>query len=687
MVEGSLEVSSDGSGTPVAGPVDGRTKGRLSPEKRHQIARMFKRISLASLLVLVLLLVALMAARMEYDGSEWFANTDEAPYVLSAVPVGTNATAVLYTDDDHGHPYPPYDLNAGEIAFLDGSGHYLTAPVRLGDVDPLISGLYPGVGPMAWHGTSTGVTFVYVVKEAQPQPVLKCVRVDASTGEVRDGMEPSPGLNASGLSLLTASEGDTIHVLLWKAYDFHDVDSMGRAIYLRSPDGGSKWDPPLELNDGNASALYVRMAVHDEVVSILLLGLRDPDRGWCATASEVRQSFDGGETMGPSVVLSGAQLPGTSIPGDEVGLGEDGSMLAYFSPSGLGFMGQALFYIHPNGTARPIMPVEAHNKNIELVPYADDPLHCRSDVFNVYSLDRNSRPYLYRYETLDLDGRVLDTWEKRYRDSRFEVHILVTRSVGGEYQGVSVNEVPVTSTDVVKEAAEILLVSQDPKTMRVETIGKPYEVVYLHSEAEKADYRGDTEMAANVAWTLFFLVLVTGLVATFAPARPRSWAIPEGTIARLLKSMAIVLPLVFVAGILLEHSMSYWDATLNFIGLFYVAQGSLLAEVYSRTTFRARYIRALHLPFGLYGMILVLSFTTPWAVDFDHYSHEVYITLFLLIWFALWYLVLMTFYRLFRLTRLGNRIKGVLVLLVGFGILLVMEIIMPLIAFGITTIP
>jgi len=672
MVQGSREVQKDGSKDSSTGHARGGAEVRPGPVMRSSVSNVASRISVILLLALILLLTVLVAARIAYDSSEWYANTDRDPYLLAAVPIGTSATGVVYTDYDNYRHFPDKMENA-EIAFLDGSGQYLVDPARLMDVDPLLAGQRTSGGAWAVHGTSTGATFVYMAQGDRPYPTLWSVRIDASTGATRDKVEPLPGLNASGFELITESEGDTIHALLWKGYRMNYESSTGKVLYVRSPDGGSTWAPPLELNDGNATALFARMVAHDDVVSILLLGLRDPDRGWNATEAETYQSFDGGETMGPPVVLSGAQLPRFAVPDDGIGLGEDGSMLAYFGPSNYGSSGQGLYHIDPNGTVRFIWPEETLLKKIELVLYADDPFHYRSDVFNAYEVDISGGAVRNRYETLDLDGRVLASWEEYRHD---EGHILVTRYVGGRYQGISTDRVHVSYPSHLMYATEILLVIQDPKTMRVETIGKPYDVVYLHSEAEEADYRVETTIVAYAAWTSFALVLATGLVATFARPKPPSWSLPEGTIARILASMAIVLPLFIIAGIVVERVTPFWHVNLNFFGLFYVVQGAMLIEVYARTTFRARFMRALHLPIGLFGMFMVLGFATPWAAGIDDMDNVCF-TLILLLWGCFFYLVPVTLNRLLNLSRFGKRFDVRPFMVLGFVALLVMDVAMP----------
>jgi len=599
-----------------------------------------------ALLVLIGLLVSMAIGRAVYDGAETSSNTDRDPYVLTAVPVGNDTTAVLYRDY-HGYMDTYYGLEGAEVAFLDGHGHYLADPTMVTGLDALPSGQNSDELIWAFHGTSNGTTFMFIAKGKGPDSQLVSFHIGARDGTMSEVVEPIPGLNASGYHLVIACEGDTVHVLLWKEHHFsyHPlINISGEAFYLRSLDGGSSWEAPLELTTGSASAAYGTMVAHDDVVSVLLLKLIDPDRGFNLTTGEMIQSFDGGSTFGSPVVLSGDPIPSDARPFKGMGLGDDGSMLACLRIREYDRIQQDLcsvYRISPAGAVKDLrLHVPIDDMTFEPVNYEDDLQHYRSDVFVLWNEDY--WPGRYNYTMRDVNGTVLDAWEKEPAGLSWQPRIIVTRIVDGKYIGIQTKQVSVSSGDDKRYATELLLVAQDPETYKTVTIGKPYEVVHLHTEADEAAYVDSATHLSTAVWMSFMAVLATGLLGTVIRRRPDAWSPLDRTITAMLASMVVILPLLLIAGIMTvghghEH---WWQPELGFLGLFYVVEGIIAIELLVGTSFKARHVRFLHLSFGLLGMVLVLAYATPWVTN--DWSPDLLRDLIMIAWGCLWVLLIMT---------------------------------------------
>jgi hypothetical protein len=236
----------------------------------------------------------------------------------------------------------------------------------------------------------------------------------------------------------------------------------------------------------------------------------------------------------------------------------------------------------------------------------------------------------------DLDGELLSTTPLTDSYSMWLRHDLsYVRAVDGKRIGIEAHSKDVSHGDVAKEATEMLLVEEDIATMERVTIGKPYEVVFEHSDAEMASFRTCTSAGILVAWVVLPVLLTSGLVA--ARLRDRAHDKEESVrwVEGLLGTMAALLPLSLIAGIVAISDSVYWHSDFNFFGLFYVIAGVLMVEMRARISSKVAPPRVLHVPFAVFGVLLVGLYS-----GFREMDSDLYITAAMLLMFMIWPLLL-----------------------------------------------
>lgn len=570
---------------------------------RARVRRYAVSIAIVFLIILVLLIGYLVIARMLYDDADRYENNDVDLKVWSAVPVGTNMTAALYRDSvvDRPHGYTGNDVF---VAFLDESGHYKCPPIYIPDV-PFEGGAieHDGASTVV-HGTTSGITIVYRPLEYQKlsSPTLRCIRVDALTGAITPWLEPVPGLDIWDYEFQSVQWGDVLHVLAWKHYE-NDLSYNGSVIYARSLDAGRTWQPPMTILGENVSVNWTILTTREDAVSVLLFGVRDPVRGWNGSVDLLLQSSDGGASFGAPVLLAG-DIVTKSMYRSYIAQNPEGPLLlltyTYFGES----LQRGLALIMPNGVVDRIIPATSSKVPIvELLIDDEHPRYFRADAYRVLTYE--DPDYRIRLDTYSIDGDLIGT----LRTSRAVLRhheIFYTRARDGYREGITTRQVKVSGGDMVVSATELLLVEEDIHTEAVTTLGKPYEVIYGHTDAEEEAYAKRTSPVIIATWIALLVFLLAGLHASALSYHEWDRSEMVMWVIILLVWMAMLMPVVFLAGLYMDaHGMFPHP---NLYGLMYVVAGQLLVEMRARISKISPPPRKLHVPFAVLGVLLVLYY-------------------------------------------------------------------------------
>jgi hypothetical protein len=634
------------------------------------------RITIASLVALLVLLGWLVLGRMHYDGTERYSNNDLDPAVLSALDVGTDVTAVVYGDSEGRGNRLSQPTDEIGIAFLDVRGRYINPPTSLTG-----SWFYNrpdevGGAVSAAHGTTSGVAIVYTTRDSHSgRPTgLRCVRVDALSGAISPAVEPIPGLGMGGMEFQSVSWGDALHVLVWRHYDLQP-EYVGYVQYVRSTDGGRTWQSPIRLLAGNVSATWSCLVARGDIVSALLLGVRDPVKDWNVSTDLLVQSVDGGAAFGSPIALTGDTIP-KEIERSVAAQGEDGHILLN-TVEGQDSGGQAsVFRLLATGdTDRIALPSTEWAVQVNLVMDDAHPQSFRADVCTVPFFDPVDHTAEIRI--YDLDGGLLSTTaltDSYYMWLRHDLSYV--RAVDGKRIGIEAHSIDVSHGDVAKGATELLLFEEDTVTKERVTIGKPYEVVFEHSDAEMAKYRTRTSSGILAAWLVLIVLLTAGLVASrlsdSAPDKEESVRWVEG----LLYTMAALLPLSLIAGIIAISDGAYWHSTFNFFGLFYVIAGVLMVEMRARISSKVPPPRLLQVPFAAFGMLLVALYSSSPTLDDDLYFMAILLLMFM-IWPLLVVLPILILRRFAREMAPGEHKILLMDLRIGLLLILILSLFVP----------
>lgn len=586
---------------------------------RTRVRRLTASISIVALVVLLFLLGWLLLGRFLYDGSEWYSNTDRRPVVLTAVNVGTNITAVVYADGQS--PVSTYGnlWNETEVAFLDMHGHFINPPTHLtGPVIGYRSGNPDGAISVV-HGMTDGIAIVFLMtgNTLPLSQAMQCLRVNASTGSISPSVEPMPGLKMSNREFQSVQWGDALHLLVWR-HITNEQNYTGDVLYARSLDGGRTWQSVIVLMDGNVSVGQTCLAARGDYVSVLLLGVRDPVQGWNGSVNLLIQSNNGGTSFGLPINLTGDEMP-RAIDHVDIGRGMDGTILLKTHARTDWDYGSYIFFIPPTGVVKHVIPPSlTQGASLMLLDDDEYPYYYYGDAYIVYTY--NFTENSARFDTYSIGGTLRGTKTMSSSGSHGWIQPMhFTGTWNGSRIGVTTRDMVVCHGDDLTTATELLLFAEDNTTGERRVIGKPYEVVHQHTDAEDAAYAERTSHLITATWVALLVLLPTGLLATRLTRRATPKADMVRWVKLLLALIVVLMPVCFAAAIYVDTHIDYWHTHPNLFGLMYVVAGVLMVEMHARVNWKAPSSRALHIPFALLGALLVFVYAIRGHFDDDPY--------------------------------------------------------------------
>jgi hypothetical protein len=570
------------------------------------------------LALLILLLAYIIGSKVQMETTERYENIQIAPWIHSAVPVGEDMTAIAYKEGSvfDGRTRHPPEEGGTFICLLDGRGRFIEdgIPLEGSEIVPFWDPEYSRESQLAIHGTDEGVGILYRQNLPSGHQRLTAINIPAVSGEMSEPQDPFTFLNISDFEFRSVSEGDTIHVVIWNDSGYGQVSARPNAVYARSLDGGISWELPRYLLDGGTDLSHVLLLSRDEELVVLLFDVKDLVRGNNTRVHMIQRSHDGGASFEDPVAVLGTSPPSNII--DAYGaLSERGDILlkARGWKEGGPLRYRCIYDIDDMGRCRRIvLPQLVPTIRADLVPDPVDPLDYRTDVvMGIYADGK----YGYQ-EYFDLDGVSMMTVKKDRPDP---IVPFPTRTVGHRLQGIRVVWVSASHDCFPRSAGEIQLIELDPVKLKLNVVGKPYDVTYGHPRGEMAAFNKDIEAKMDVAWALLVIVLVSAFFATAVMDPPSKNPSPDRVTGLILVGGFAILMTIMVIRAMDRAFNGFDSPSGHLIIIGYGFLSVYLVEVTARTTDRMRYLRGFHVLFGSYIVLATGSFALDGMVNSGGY--------------------------------------------------------------------
>ncbi|MCK5414067.1 MAG: hypothetical protein KAJ35_01660 [Thermoplasmata archaeon] len=612
----------DGADDPQPSKDDNENNSPLT-RVRERYLPFLTTITIVLFVLFILVVSSVIGYRHEFDTNEEFENVERAPFVLAAVPIGDEMIGVVYfesNDTDSNWDYPNVDnINDDEIYLmvLDGQGRFIhdRIPVKGLDVtyDDMRNHTYLRNHTYSIYGTSTGVAFLHNGTPDEDGMPFLSFHVDATSGERSESVEVLPGMDITDYEFSCTSQGDTIHVVMWRARNVMAPSEDPAAIYVRTTDEGRSWDDPIVLLNNETTVGLGFPVARQETVSIVLLETQDPDQplGWIHLTL---RSIDGGATFMQPQGISGFGPP-EGVDYVQAGIGSDGTMLILAQDWDTWGLLRTIYHVDPSGHSNAIHVPEVHRYvSIGLARDEEDPL--------TYSVDQFVGTYFegkhYYVKTFDLEGELVgsDTYDRW--DGRIG---FPARVVDGSLQGIDVARIGTSRDCFPRSSGEIRLMGQDPSTNEKEMIGRPYEVVFVHTDATKQALTDRVDYLIPTAWTLWLLFIITAMATAAMAMKPSIKPSSPATIRSILFAGCMILLVLLASSVIYRAEETWYYDEFQAFAVFFAAMGMFTVEVIARMGDRLRFARVLHIPFSLLillaaGDYAIYGMGSIWYTDF-----------------------------------------------------------------------
>jgi hypothetical protein len=598
-------------------------------------------LTVATVIIFVLFIIVISQAlglRHQFDADEDFENLDRNPTVISAVPIGDVVTGVVYfesNESDYGWDYPYGNVWNNEeiyLMVLDGEGGLVQDKIPVEGLDLT----YNETRSTTYYifGTSSGVIFLYNGTPSEDGMSLLSFYIDTETTERTPSTNILPGLNITDYEVRCVKAGDTVHVVVWRVRNQNVPNGQPSAVYIRTIDGGRTWKEPVVLLDNLSRVKTAFPVARGDMLALVLLGAQDSVIGGPDLTNSLFRSTDGGATLSDRERIFGIPPP-SGKESLHAGIGPDGTMLikAWTWSEGLA---RTIYLIHPSGLSEAIsVPVVHRYISIRLDPSETDPSQYRVDQFigTYYEGD-------YYVETFDLEGNHLGTTTYDRRTAMHERIPFPTRIVDGHLQGVEVAWVGTSRGCIAMRSGEIRLVNQDPETWAKELVGRPFEVVYLHSDEKKQTHMDKVDTLIPLAWNLWLLFSIAVIAIIVTAPKPSTKPSSPRTILAILAVGSVILLTLLISASIYKAQDSYYVTEFQAFAVFFAAMGMFTVEVVARMGDRLRFTRLFHIPFGLF-ILLAAGDYVIWGIESRWYEDNLMILKYVL-WGPLFVLVVLS---------------------------------------------
>lgn len=603
-----FELSSIDDGTEVIEQTDGPSFDKTGNNNatRWSIAmeRALPWLTIATIIIFVLFIIIIsqvLGIRYQFDADEDFENLDRNPVIISAVAIGDEETGVVYFESNRTDDYSDYRYltpsNNDELFLmvLDEKGELLHDRIPVEGLDASYNETRNSTYFI--FGTSSGVVFLYNGTPTEEGMSLLSYSIDTDTTERTESTNVVPGLNITDYEFNSVKSGDTVHVLLWRARNLNVPDDQPAAVYVRTTDGGQFWDEPVALLDNHSRVETAFPVVRGDVLALVLLGAKGYFSGGIEMANSVIRSTDGGASL-----KDPQRIFGTSPPSGKqslnAGIGDNGTILIKAWTWGEG-LPRTIYRIHPSGFSEEItVPMLHRNISVGLAPSETNPSQYRVDQFIGTYYDSKH----YNIEIFNLDGEHIGT-TLIDRDTAMDHGLdYPTRFVEGHLQGVEVARIGTSRGCIPRSSGEIRLVNQDPETWAKKMVGRPFEVVYIHSDDQKEAHMDIIDGLMTLAWNLWLLFSIAVVAITFT-TKPSIQPSSSKTILSILVVGTAILLALLISATLYKIPDSYYITEFQAYAVFFAALGIFSVEVVARMGDRLRFTRLFHIPFCLFILL------------------------------------------------------------------------------------
>ncbi len=552
-----------------------------------------------------------------YQANERFENTKKVPALLHSAASDEDSTLIVYLD--YGYKSPTYET----FSVLDEEGSYEHSPkdLRAALPDFALMGHDNSLNLRTYSrflDTGDGVASLHLSSSDRYDWYVQCTRFEQDTGIF------GQPVRATGQNLTydfyfdaIASEQD-VHVLVWNRSHQYSVDPGPNIYYTNSHDGGRTWGQERLMLPGPWHAGYGHIFAHDDHVRILLMGAtdsteRDPPRNDLLFVSE-----DGGANWAGPIVCSGDPIPmePSLYHGTVDGAG---NTFMFGRADTRDYDLNNLYTISPEGTVARIAPIgvlqyvdvfgDSYSPPIVPLFFHDETTD--EQLMFVLSTSRPDTHYLVR-----MDGTVAKAFRVPERERDLGI-IQPTRYEDGWIYGMGVKGYSIGEC-AVEPAFELRLLRMNVETGDVEVLGKPYEVVYRHTDSEEETYEATME-------ALLMLTLIT--IAALGVLTIVTWkygTLPEQTMEQPAKfnrwAQRATIGLVFYFALVFMAMAAYGREDIFPIALIvgYFSVASLMIEIAARNWNNFRHARVLYFLLALAAlsslMMIVTNYDSPWGI-------------------------------------------------------------------------
>ncbi len=589
--------------------MEGRTSGKDT----------ILRASKLGLAIIIVVLIGLSVVTIaSYESNERYENTKKAPALLHSAASDEDSTLVIYLD--HSYHSPTYET----FCVLDGEGSYEHPPKDLGkalpDFVPMVNyhNSFNLEDYTRFLDTGGGVVAIHLTSVDGVDYSLQCIPFVPDQGTfgepivaMREGLNYRYAFDAT-------STGQMVHVLVWNGSHTYSEEAGPNIYYTNSGNGGRTWGERELMLPSAWQVDSGHVFAHGDQVRLLLVGATDSMERDGPRNDLLFVSEDGGTTWEGPIVCTGDPLirKPTLYHGT---VDAAGNTFMFGRADTRDYDLNNLYTISPEGTVARIAPIGVlqyidlfgDSYSPPMIPLFFHDETTDEQLMFVLSTQRPDTHYLVR-----MDGTVAKAFRVPERERDLGI-IQPTRYEDDWIYGMGVKGYSIGEC-AVEPAFELRLFRMNVETGDVDILGKPYEVVYRHTDSEEETY--DATMRSIFLLTLTTLVAlgIMTLLARKYGSRPDLPMEHPAKFNRWAQNASIGLvfyyALIFMA--MAAYGREYIFPVALTVGYFAVA--ILMIEIAARNWDNFRHARLLYFLLALAAltsiMMVITDYNNPWGI-------------------------------------------------------------------------